>query len=255
MTQTGTTDPISTPRASTLDRPTLMRLAAQEYDRFAAVLADLDGADWTRPTECTGWDVRAMAGHALGMVEMAATIREGRRQQKAALERGGKFIDALTALQVEERAELTAYQVTRRFQRLAPRAARARRRTPGFIRRRRMPIPQTVGGRPETWTLGYLIDTILTRDPWMHRIDISRATGRPMTLTAEHDGVLVADVVTEWAARHGQPCRLELSGPAGGSWTLAGGSGPTISLDAIQFCRTLSRRQPATDLLATEVPF
>lgn len=40
----------------------------------------------------------------------------------------------------------------------------------------------------------------------MHRIDISRATGRPLTLTADHDGVLVADVVHEWAGRHGTPC-------------------------------------------------
>ena len=40
-----------------------------------------------------------------------------------------------------------------------------------------------------------------------------------MTLTADHDGVLVADVVTEWAARHGQPCRLRLTGAAGGEWS------------------------------------
>jgi hypothetical protein len=31
--------------------------------------------------------------------------------------------------------------------------------------------------------------------------------------------------------------------------------GPTIELDAIEFCRTLSGRETGTDLLATEVPF
>ncbi len=117
-----------------------------------------------------------------------------------------------------------------------------------------MPVQQTVGGQFETWTLGYLIDTILTRDPWMHRIDISRAVGDAVTLTAEHDGVLVGDVVTEWAARHRTPCRVVLSGPAGGSWTFGAG-GPTLELDAIEFCRVLSRRAPATGLLACEVPF
>lgn len=59
---------------------------------------------------------------------------------------------------------------------------------------------------------GYLIDVILTRDPWMHRTDIAEATGAPLVLTAEHDGILVDDVVKEWAARHGSPAPL--SSPA-----------------------------------------
>jgi hypothetical protein len=39
-----------------------------------------------------------------------------------------------------------------------------------------MPQRQLVAGRPESWSIGYLIDVILTRDPWMHRIDLTRAT-------------------------------------------------------------------------------
>jgi uncharacterized protein (TIGR03083 family) len=231
-----------------------MRLAETEYDRFAMLLVGLDAEQWALPTECPGWDVRMMASHVLGMAEMAASIREGGSQQKAAKKRGGVFIDALTALQVEERADLTPQQLTDRFPAVGPRAARARRRTPGLVRRRRMPIAHPVGGHTEIWTLGYLIDTILTRDPWMHRIDIARATGQPLILTAGHDAVLVADVVTEWAGRHGEPCHLHLTGAAGGSWTF-GADGATLELDAIDFCRTLSGREPATDLLATEVPF
>jgi uncharacterized protein (TIGR03083 family) len=106
------------PRTSTLDRPTLMRLAAAEYDRFITLLRSLHAEDWPRATECPGWDVRAMVSHTLGMAEMAATIREGRRQQKAANKRGGVFLDALTALQVEERAGLTE-----RYAVIGPRAA------------------------------------------------------------------------------------------------------------------------------------
>ncbi|MGH3496241.1 MAG: maleylpyruvate isomerase family mycothiol-dependent enzyme [Nocardioidaceae bacterium] len=231
-----------------------MRLAATEYDRFAALLRSLAPEEWTRPTACPDWDVRAMAAHTLGMAEMAASIREGRRQQKAATKRGGAFLDALTALQVEERTHLTADQLTQRYETIGPRAARARRRTPGLIRRHAMPVPQVVAGQPETWTFGYLIDTILTRDPWMHRIDITRATGRHLNLTDDHDGAIVADVVTEWAARHAAACHLDLTGPAGGTWTLGNG-GPRIELDAIEFCRTLSGRGHATGLLTTQVPF
>jgi hypothetical protein len=122
------------------------------------------------------------------------------------------------------------------------------------IRRRRLPDMQTVGGREEPWTIGYLLDVILTRDPWMHRIDIVRATGAEHVLTADHDALIVVDVVAEWKQRHGQPYALQLNGPAGGSWT-SGAGGPRIELDAIEFCRVLSGRAAADGLLATQVPF
>ncbi len=248
MTMTATGKP-SRPRAAALPRDIAMRLAATEYQRFAGMLRALRPDDWARPTECPGWDVRAMASHALGMAEMAASIREKNRQFKLARSRGGVFIDALTGLQVEERQHMTPEQITGRFAAQGPKAARARRRVPGFIRRR-----VTVGGPDEAVTIGYMIDIVLTRDTWMHRADIARATGAPHVLTAEHDGVLVADVVAEWAARHGQPYTLHLTGPAGGSWA-SGDGGPVIETDAVEFCRVVSGRGDANGLLTTQVPF
>ena len=241
------------PQTPALPRDTAMRLAATEYQRFLDMLRSLAPGDWAKPTECPGWDVRAMAAHALGMVEMAASIRENNRQLRLARSRGGVFIDALTALQVQERAGMTPAQITARFAARAPKAARARRRTPALIRRRVLPERQQVGGREEAWTIGYLIDTILTRDPWMHRVDIARATGADFVLTAGHDGVLVGGIVAEWAARHGQPYTLHLTGPAGGTWRR--GDGPVTELDAVEFCRVLSGRGLADGLLATQVPF
>jgi len=241
-------------RSAALPRETAMRLAGTEYQRFLELLRSLRDADWTKPTECAGWDVRAMAAHALGMVEMAASMRENARQLRKARRRGGLFIDALTGLQVDERTNMTPAQIMDRFAVRAPKAAKARRRTPSFIRRRRMPEPQEVGGREEDWTLGYLIDIILTRDPWMHRVDIVRATGARHMLSAEHDSLLVADVVAEWAGRHGQPFALRLTGPAGGTWE-RGDSGPRIEMDAVEFCRQVSGRGTAAGLTSTQVPF
>lgn len=249
-----TTLPASTgPRAPQLDRPTAMRLAAGEYDRFLEMLRGLTDADWARPTDCPAWDVRALATHVLGMAEMAASVRENLRQTRAARRQGGVFIDALTSLQVASRTGLPPAQVLSRFARMAPRAARGRRRTPGLVRCRTMPRYQ-VEPWDEQWALGYLIDVILTRDVWMHRIDVSRATGAPLRLSAGHDGVIVADVAQEWAGRHGQPCTLTLTGPAGGTWS-AGEGGPALSLDAVEFCRALSGRTPGDGLLAVQVPF
>ncbi|NKE62087.1 maleylpyruvate isomerase family mycothiol-dependent enzyme [Lentzea sp. PSKA42] len=227
-----------------------MRLAKTEYERFLALLEGLAPQDWSKPTGCPGWDVRAMAAHLLGMAEMSASMREGMRQVKLAQARGGVLVDALTALQVEERAGMSPAQIVARYAEVTPRAVKARRRTPWFARRHKMPTTETVNGREEAWTLGFVTDVIMTRDPWMHRTDIAKATGAPMVLTADHDGVLVDDVVHEWAERHGRPFTLHLTGPAGGTW---GSDGPKLEFDAVEFCRALSGRGTAP--LDTEVPF
>src|SRR5919112_866299 len=173
---------------------------------MAGVLAALGPDDWPLSTECPNWDVRQMGCHMVGMAAMATSPWEQKRQQrKAASEvaaRGVAPLDALTGLQVSERADWTPAQVVEGARKVGPRAARGRRLTPGFLRRRELPAPQTVNGRVEHWSIGYLVDVILTRDPWMHRMDIARATKRDPQLTAEHDGVIVADVVAEWARRH-----------------------------------------------------
>jgi uncharacterized protein (TIGR03083 family) len=249
------------PRESALSRPVAMRLAATEYDRCTEAFRSLSPAQWARPTDCPAWDVRQMAAHMLGMAEMAASLRENLRQQRKAAKMvkadGSLYIDALTQLQVDERADWTPERITDRYAARAPKATAGRRRTPAVVRHRTMPQAQELNGVVEPWTLGYLIDVILTRDPWMHRMDIAAATGATPRLTADHDGVIVADVVTEWAGRHGKDFDLTLTGPAGGTWH-AGANGPSWTLDAIDFCRAISRR-PATltldDLMNAEVPY
>jgi hypothetical protein len=192
------------------------------------------------------------------MAEMAAGVREGNRQRRIAGADAAResiaFIDALTDVQVRERVDWVPEQAVRSARDVGPRAARGRRWTPFFVRRRTMPVPQHVNGRQESWSNGYLVDTVLTRDTWMHRVDLADATGCPLELTSEHDGEIVADVVQEWAERHGRPYSLTLTGPAGGSWT-RGPGGPTIEMDAIEFCRVVSGRGPAEGLLETQVPF
>jgi uncharacterized protein (TIGR03083 family) len=257
-TMTSTQTPATTRRRRPqLERDTAMQLAATEYVRVLDQFRELSEDDWRRPTDCDGWDVRAMAGHTVGMTKMAGSMRESMRQDRAAGRRGGNKLDALTALQVEEHAPLTTGELIDQFEEVHPRTAHGRRRMPAVVRRLPLPGPQDVGDRVERWTIGFLNDVILTRDPWMHRMDISRATGREPVLTADHDGVLVADVVQEWAGRHGRPYRLELTGTAGGTF-VHGEEGPELCLDAIDFCRVLSGREaerPDHELLDVQVPF
>lgn len=238
-----------------VDRTTAMRLAAAEYGRFADALRSLAPEDWKRRTACPAWDVHAVACHVLGMAELSASPIEQARQMRAAGRRGGLFIDALTELQVDKHVHRSSPDVLERLAAVGARATRGRRLTPAPLRGVRMQqAADEKGEQVETWTLGFLVDVILTRDTWMHRSDVAAATGRPMTLTPEHDGVLVADVAAEWASRHGQPCTLTLTGPAGGRWTW-GSAGPGIELDAVEFCRVLSGRGRGEGLLATRVPF
>jgi uncharacterized protein (TIGR03083 family) len=259
---TGTVDPTvaASPRMPALPRDVAMRLAEREYELFVAQLGELSPDDWSRPTACPEWDVHAMACHVLGMAELAASVPEQLRQMRAARRAGGLLIDALTSLQVEKHLSRSPSELVARLAGVAPRAAAGRRRTPSLARRIRLP-DQPVdehGAQTETWTLGYLVDVILTRDTWMHRSDVAEATGRPMELTPGHDGVLVADVAAEWAARHRRPVVLTLTGPAGGSWLFNAtqpGAAEPVEVDAVEFCRALSGRGRRPGLLATPVPF
>ena len=44
--------------------------------------------------------------------------------------------------------------------------------------------------------LSYVLDVLGLRDPWMHRVDLARATGRPLRLDA-NDRVIVAQVIAD----------------------------------------------------------
>ena len=237
-----------------IERPECTALARQEFDRIGELLSSLDDADWSLPTDCPHRDIRAVAGHVLGMAQTFSSLgRFAADMTTAARTRHGRdLIDALTALQVKRTADLEKSTLISDIGVAGAAAAhwRASRRL-----MRRIPLKQPMpNGTVETWRLGYLLDVVLVRDPWMHRVDISRAAGRPMLLTAEHDGRIVGDVVAEWAGRHGRPFTLLLTGPAGGNY-LQGTGGPELQLDAVDFCRILSGRAPGDGLLTQFVPF
>jgi uncharacterized protein (TIGR03083 family) len=245
------------PRRRRIERGLAMRLAAAEYARCGQLLAKLEPEHWSAPTVNSGWNVRDTAGHMLGMVQMMSSLPQLFGQMSTSMREAKKAnapvsIDYLTALQVRRSAGLTTAELIQRWRDLAPKAVRTRRRMPGLLLRRTMPEAQLVGGHLERWTFGYLVDVILTRDPFMHRLDIYAATGLEPQVTPDHDGRLVDDVVHDWAERHAHPYTLELTGPAGGVW---GTGGEKITMDALDFCRVVSGRGDGTGLLTTAVPF
>lgn len=237
-----------------LERREAEVLAAGEYDRFEAMLGSLGPSDWEAPTECPPWTVRDMVTHVLAACEAIGSFREMIHQVLAARRIGGVQIDAINQVQIEERRALTREDILRAFPTAASRSIRGRKRLPAFVRRRRQ-TAEFAPGHSEPWTVAYLFDVIYTRDTWMHRIDIARATGRPIELSAAHDGRIVADLVADWARRYGGPVGLTLTGPAGGRFE-TGTAGPAIEVDAVTFARNLSGRDaPSDGLLSVRTPF
>jgi hypothetical protein len=102
-------------------------------------------------------------------------------------------------------------------------------------------------------SVGYLVDLVITRDVWMHRVDIARAAGVDLVLTPEHDGRLVADMVSDWASTHVDPFELELTGPAGGTFVRGDVVVPT-RIDAVEFLRVVSGRGTGDGLLTHPLP-
>lgn len=231
-----------------------MALAETEYQRFTTLLRGLAPGDWNASTVCDHWDVRAIAAHVLGAAEACASIGENIHQMRLGhrVQRQlglGHIVHGANEVQVRERADLNPTELIDRWARAVPAALSGRRRFPPFLRPVRIGFEAPLGRRP----LAYLMDIVYTRDVWMHRIDVWRATGHQAALTAGHDGRLIADMVADWAATHHHPFTLRLTGPAGGSYT-NGNDGPAVDIDATDWAWTVSGRARGSGLLANALP-
>ncbi len=237
-----------------IGRPEARVLAEEEFRRFADLLGTLSPEEWTTETDCTGWDVRKVALHILGSGEAQASFPTFVHQLRKGLPLNREidshhWVDGMNELQIRERAHLSNQELVEQMTAIGPRAVKGRWGTPPPMRY--VPIPF---GPPIGWTsLKYLLDVGFTRDVWAHRIDICAAIDRPMELTADHDGRLVADIVGEWASIHGEPFELVLEGVAGGKFS-QGENGERVDIDAITFIRILSGRLPGSGVLAHPLP-
>jgi uncharacterized protein (TIGR03083 family) len=232
-----------------------MAAAGEEYGRILGLLRDLPEECWDRATDCAGWAVRDVVAHLAGAAASTASPRELVRQAWLGRRSGrrGDLVDRMNEVQVSERRSLTPGALRDDLAAAARRGLATRGRIPAPVRAVRLPFGPPLGIRP----LGYLTGRIYTRDAWMHRIDLTRATGASLELSPDHDGAIVEDVVTEWAAAHGRAYDLRLTGPAGGCWRGGGGGerAAVVEIDAVEFARTVSGREVGVGLLSWHVPF
>jgi uncharacterized protein (TIGR03083 family) len=247
------------------DRAEARDLALQVYDDFVADLEGVTGEQWERITVCAPWTVADIARHVLGAAESGASKGEMIRQQIAAVRTrkqfDGNILDAINNFQVAERSHLAGNEVTVLIREIAPAAVEGRLGMPGMLDR--VAVPAGSGGSaamgmPARVRLGDLFRVIYTRDVWLHRIDIATAFGKTPTIDSAADRRLIADVVKEWADRHGRPFELRLSD---GAVFRREGGGPVIELEPVELCWILSGRgqpdptRPGADLLLQRVLF
>lgn len=219
------------------------RMATVELDRFLMLLESLSPDDWNKSTACALWNLRQMVAHVAGAAASYARWSEFKRQNSPRVQRpyrkqGMSELDALNQIQVDDREHASPHDLIAELRDVGPRAIRTRQRLPFVLRALRVPIVP-LGG----WIrIDYLTDLIYTRDMWMHRLDICRATDRDMLLTADHDGRIVALVVRDLARKltpklNGATVVYHLTGEAGGAWRIGPNPTPaaTIRMDLIDF--------------------
>lgn len=221
-------------------------LATAELDRLLTMIATIPQHTLDNPTDCSLWNVRQMLAHLAGACAGHTSLREFKRQyiSNPLMSEFDAAIDALNNLQVADRADHTLEQVIDEFRVEGPKAIRVRQRLPWLIRNVWLPLGP-LGLAP----IGYLTDIIYTRDWWMHRADLCRATGQRMHLTPEHDGRIIALVLRDLARKRDRnrettTIDLHLTDDIDLSYRFGNGTQPdaTITLNLIEFNRLASGR-------------
>jgi uncharacterized protein (TIGR03083 family) len=240
-----------------IDHAEAMDLTVVEHDRFYTVLDQLEDDDWGRSTDCPGWDVRAVAVHVLAAAEAQASPKEFLRQVREGRKLGyPRWRDRANAAQLQARRNVKTSDLTDLWASASYRALHARQRMPALLRALPLlPLGEIDGVKLGWKPVGYLYGIGFTRCTWMHRVDLSRATGRELQASPEHDGRIIADLVAEWATTHREPFTLRLSGPAGGKFVRdANDPGEVVELDAVEFARVLSGRAEGPGVLRHPLP-
>jgi len=224
---------VRAPYVTAHEAHTLMRVA---LERFLALVESLSPEDWGKPTACTAWTVRDMLAHQAGGYASGTGYREMIRQYGTLPKKGQLPEDAINDLQLRERADRSPAELIAELRQVGPVAAQ--KWAYQFRLVKPIALPHPVGG---IMSLRHLMWIVHSRDTWMHRLDICRATNRPFHQTREHDGRILALVMRDVGRSLGKKLGgraviLDLAGVAGGVWKVGPGEATaSIHMDALDF--------------------
>ena len=212
------------------------RLLTTALSRFLILIESLNADDWSKPTACTAWNVHDMLAHQAGGYASGTSYKEMIRQYTSKPKPGQLPEDAINDLQVGERANKTPAELIAELKQVGEIAAH--NWAYEFRAIKWIATPHPVGG---FMSIRHLMWVIHSRDTWMHRLDICRATNRPFEQTREHDGRIVELVVLDTAKKlakklNGKAITLSLTGVSGGEWRIGNGEAvSSLEMDALDF--------------------
>lgn len=177
-----------------------------------------------------------MTAHQAGAYTSGVGYRELLHQYTAALNLRRLPEDAINARQLAERAGRSPAEPIGEIRAAGQKAAHNWAYGFGALKLAGIPHPT-----PGWLSVRHLMLVVHSRDAWMHRLDICRATARPFEQTPEHDGrinaLVVRDLARSLVRKLGQQAiGLELAGIFGGRWRIGPGRpAATVEMDAIDF--------------------
>ncbi len=207
-----------------------------ELGRFWTLLDSLDPQDWNKPTACSAWSVRDILAHQAGGYASGMGYKDLIHQYMSIPKRGQLPEDAVNETQLADRVGKSPAELIAELRQVGPVAIQKWAHQFQLIKL--VTIPHQVTG---SLSLRHLMLVIHSRDTWMHRLDICRATGHKFEQTAEHDGRIAALVMRDVAKVLSKKTRrgsvvFELSGIPGGVWKIgAGDPASTIQMDVLDF--------------------
>jgi uncharacterized protein (TIGR03083 family) len=229
---------VSAERIAYVTADEAFNLMQTAFNRFINLIESLEPEEWSRPTPCTEWSVRDMVAHQAGGYASGTSYREMIRQLMARPKaKPGQLIeDTINALQLAERAGRTPTALIAELRQSGAKASHNWAYGFRLVKWTAIPHPSV-----DRLSLRHLMWVIHSRDTWMHRLDICRATGRHFEQTREHDGRINELVVMDLAQSlrtklNGRAFTLVLTGTAGGTWQVGRGeSEAVIEMDTLDF--------------------
>jgi len=193
---------------------------AEEFTALETLIADLDEQDWSAPTPCPGWDVRANVAHVIGTESMLAGVKAPAVEiDRATATHVRNDIGGFNEVWVEALRTTPPEELVDRFRQITGARLDALRSmdqaawdAKGFT-----PAGQDTYGR---------FMRIRVFDCWMHEQDMRDGLGRP-----GHDSGLAVEVaLDEMVASMGFVVGKQAGAPEGTAVTfeLTGDSGRTF---------------------------
>jgi uncharacterized protein (TIGR03083 family) len=223
-------------KIQTVTKDEAYELLQTSLARFLELIETLEPDDWQKPTACTAWNVRDMVAHQAGGYASGTGYKEMIRQGMRFPKRDQLIEDAINEFQLQERADRSPEELVAELREVGPVAAQKWAHEFRFAKMIAIPHPIA-----KTLSFRYLMEIIHSRDTWMHRLDICRATRREFEQTREHDGriaeLVMLDVAKILGKKHSElSLTFDMTGIAGGVWTI-GKDEPvaTIRMDVLDF--------------------